>query len=203
MLDCHWALPASNLYSRTNVTAKHLFCCAFISFSPSAALLHHSLTVCKKSFLVSSAKCTLCFHVSPIPSSKLNILGHFRVICWDKKMPGRVLFCAEAAACAVPSSSACGDRNQPATCAWLTGLWGNAWVSALGIPGNPSVSQQGSHQHMGDHSPKLLPARAAFSSFKRFRGFRAEVQKQHWGWETLGPVFFSAWKCWCVGKKIL
>lgn len=91
-------------------------------------------------------------------------------------MPGRMLLCAEAAACAVPSGSACGDRNQLATCAWLTRLWGNAWVSALGIPGDPSVSQAGLTSAHGDHSPKLLPARAVFFGFKSFRAFWAEVQ---------------------------
>lgn len=151
VLDCHQALPALNLHSRTNVTAKHLLCCAFISFTPSAAVLHHALTVCRKDFLVSSAKYILCLHISPIPSSKLNILGHFRVICCDKKMPVRVLLCAEAAASVV-----CGGLRL---CLWWQKPAGHVCLAdkalgeCLGVcSGDPRRSQrvQGSHQHMGD-----------------------------------------------------
>lgn len=63
-------------------------------------------------------------------------------------MPGRVLLCAEAAACAVPSGCACGDRNQLATCAWLTRLW-----EMLGVcSGYPRQSQP-------------VPARARISTW--------------------------------------
>ena len=55
------------------VTAKHLLRHAFVSLSPFAAIPDHAMTFCRNSFLVSSASVSLCPHVSPIPSSKLNI----------------------------------------------------------------------------------------------------------------------------------